>query len=105
MKLTPVCIVIVVLIAAASVCSATDENDSTDQKPVISASACVFEGGKGMKIFSDGRVTGYSTHYVPSHKDVTIKEGYISREEVDALLELFSKKENIKVLTCIHRRH
>ncbi|RLG32264.1 hypothetical protein DRN80_06390, partial [Methanosarcinales archaeon] len=38
----------------------------------------------------DGKVICYSDHYYPDHKEIVSKEGHISREEIDALLELFS---------------
>ncbi|MBE0516063.1 MAG: PKD domain-containing protein [Methanophagales archaeon] len=59
-------------------------------KPVISANSTVFEGERWMVIFDDGKVTCYSDHYYPDHKEIVIKEGYIPKEEVNALLELFS---------------
>ncbi|HJH27572.1 MAG TPA: hypothetical protein C5S37_12615 [Methanophagales archaeon] len=58
--------------------------------PIISVNSTVFEGARWMSILSDGKVTCYSDHYYPSHKEIIIKEGHISREEIDALLELFS---------------
>jgi|GEM_PF-2770129 PGF-CTERM protein len=58
--------------------------------PIISVNSTVFEGERWMSIFSDGTVTCYSDHYYPSHKEIVIKEGHISREEIDVLLGLFS---------------
>jgi len=58
--------------------------------PIISVNSTVFEGERWMSIHSDGKVTCYSDHYYPDYKEIMIKEGYISREEIDALLELFS---------------
>nr|CBH39509.1 hypothetical secreted protein, containing PKD domain [uncultured archaeon] len=60
------------------------------QKPIISVNSSVFEGERWMSIHSDGKVTCYSDHYYPDYKEITIKEGYISREEIDTFLELFS---------------
>jgi len=50
-----------------------------------------------MVIFDDGNVTCYSDHYYPDHKEIVIKEGHISKEEIDALLELFS---NLSEYSC-----
>ncbi|MBE0516071.1 MAG: PKD domain-containing protein [Methanophagales archaeon] len=66
------------------------EINSTIQKPIILVNSTVFEGERWMRILDDGKVIGYSDHYYPDYKEIVIKEGYISREEVDALLELFS---------------
>ncbi|MDI6885537.1 MAG: PGF-CTERM sorting domain-containing protein [archaeon] len=66
------------------------EINSTIQKPIVLVNSTVFEGERWMVIFSDGKVTCYSDHYYPDYKEIVIKEGYISREEIDILLELFS---------------
>ncbi|MBN1763393.1 MAG: PKD domain-containing protein [Methanomicrobia archaeon] len=81
------CILTVFLIVADPV-SAAYETTSV-QEPIIIASASVFEGGNEMKIFSNGKVECYQVHYVPWYKAVTIKEGYISKADVDYLLYLF----------------
>ena len=59
-------------------------------KPVISVSSSVFEGEKDMAIYGDGRVTSREYHIYPNSKRITIREGHISKEEINALLELFS---------------
>jgi hypothetical protein len=38
----------------------------------------------------NGTVRGYSDHIYPNYKEIEIKEGNVSREEIDILLELFS---------------
>jgi hypothetical protein len=43
-----------------------------------------------MRLLNDGKVICYSDHYYPDYKEITIREGHISREEIDALLNLFS---------------
>jgi hypothetical protein len=58
--------------------------------PFILVNSTVFEGERWMSIHSDGKVTCYSDHYYPDYKEIMIKEGYISREEIDTFLELFS---------------
>lgn len=58
--------------------------------PIISVNSTVFEGERWMNILGDGKVTCYSDHHYPSHKEIVIKEGHISREEIEVLLELFS---------------
>jgi len=67
--------------------------DMLEQKmidSIISVNSTVFEGERWMSIFNDGKVICYSDHYYPDYKEIVIKEGHISREEIDALLELFS---------------
>jgi hypothetical protein len=67
------------------------EQKMIDSKnPIISVNSTVFEGARWMSILSDGKVTCYSDHYYPGYKEIIIKEGHISREEIDALLNLFS---------------
>ncbi|MEA2075745.1 MAG: PKD domain-containing protein [Euryarchaeota archaeon] len=60
------------------------------QEPIISVNSTVFEGERWMVIFNDGKVTCYSDHYYPDYIEIVTKEGHISREEIDVLLELFS---------------
>jgi hypothetical protein len=43
-----------------------------------------------MRLLNDGKVICYSDHYYPDYKEITIREGHISKEEIDAFLELFS---------------
>jgi len=64
--------------------------DTKSQKPVISVSSSVFEGGKEMTIYNDGRVTSREYHIYPSSKRIIIREGNVSEEEINALLNLFS---------------
>ena len=67
------------------------EQKMIDSKnPIISVNSTVFEGERWMSIFNDGKVICYSDHYYPDHKEIVSKEGHISREEIDTLLELFS---------------
>jgi len=68
----------------------TEANGSHASNPIIVADSSVFEGEKWMKIFDNGTVKGYSYHLYPWYKDIEIKEGNVSREEIDVLLELFS---------------
>jgi hypothetical protein len=68
----------------------TEANGVSSSKPLIVVNSTVFEGERWMSILSDGKVIGYSAHYYPSYKEIVIKEGYISREEIDAFLELCS---------------
>jgi len=63
---------------------------ASTSEPIIMVDATVFEGEKWMKIFDNGTVRGYSDHIYPWYKEIEIKEGNVSREEVDILLELFS---------------
>ena len=55
--------------------------------PLILVNSTVFEGERWMSIHSDGKVTCYSDHYYPDYKEITIREGHISKEEIDAFLE------------------
>ncbi len=66
------------------------------QKPVISVSSSVFEGGKEMTIYNDGRVTSREYHIYPSSKRIIIREGNISEGEINALLNLFSNLTEYK---------
>ena len=66
------------------------------QKPAISVSSSVFEGGKEMTIYNDGRVTSREYHIYPDSKRITIREGNISEEEINALLNLFSNLTEYK---------
>ena len=59
-------------------------------KPIISVNSTVFEGERWMRLLNDGKVICYSDHYYPDYKEITIREGHISKEEIDAFLELFS---------------
>ena len=63
---------------------------SRSSNPIIVVDSSVFEGEKWMKIFDNGTVRGYSYHLYPWYKDIEIREGNVSREEIDVLLELFS---------------
>lgn len=58
--------------------------------PIILAESTVFEGTRSMSILSNGNVICYSVHYYPGSRVVVKKEGHISKEEIDALLRLFS---------------
>lgn len=43
-----------------------------------------------MTIYNDGRVTSREYHIYPNSKRITIREGNVSEEEINALLNLFS---------------
>lgn len=86
-KYTKVTVVIVLCVLAVSAGSIVD---TKFQKPVISVSSSVFEGGKEMTIYNDGRVTSREYHIYPNSKRITIREGNVSEEEINALLNLFS---------------
>ena len=58
--------------------------------PLILVNSTVFEGERWMRLLNDGKVICYSDHYYPDYKEITIREGHISKEEIDAFLELFS---------------
>ena len=58
--------------------------------PLILVNSSVFEGERWMRLLNDGKVICYSDHYYPDYKEITIREGHISKEEIDAFLELFS---------------
>ncbi|GEM_PF-2452478 len=66
------------------------EINSTIQKPIVLVNSTVFEGERWMSIVSDGKVTCYSDHYYPDYKEIVIKEGCVTTEEIDTMLELFS---------------
>lgn len=67
-----------------------NSTEANSSNPIIVADSSVFEGEKWMKIFDNGTVRGYSYHLYPWYKDIEIKEGNVSKEEIDILLELFS---------------
>jgi len=68
----------------------TEANVSYASNSVILAYSSVFEGEKWMRILDNSTVRCYSYHLYPSYKDIEIREGYVSKEEVDLLLQLFS---------------
>jgi hypothetical protein len=97
MKLSLLCILIALLLAADPV-SATYET-SPVQEPVIIASASVFEGGNELRLFSNGKVECYQVHYVPWYKAITIKEGYIPKADIEYLLYLFQNLPDHSIFT------
>ncbi len=88
--LIAVMLLIFACIASTGSVAAYDKSNSITQKPVISVRSSVFEGEKDMTIYSSGRVTSREYHIYPNSKRIKIREGNVSEEEIDALLELFS---------------
>lgn len=99
MKFKPLFCVVIVVLTLAGLCSAIYGSDSTFQEPIISVSASVFEGGNEMEMFNDGKVECYSTHYVPEYKVVTVKERYIPKTEIDALVKMFQNSNEYSEYT------
>lgn len=58
-------------------------------EPLIMVYSMVFEGEKWMEIFENGTVKCERYHLYPDYKEIEIKKGYVSTEEVGILLELF----------------
>lgn len=61
------------------------------QSPVITASSSLFEKLIEIRIFNNGTVKSYRERYYQLYKEIEIRRGSISIEEVEELLELSSK--------------
>lgn len=88
--LIAVMLLIFACIASMGSAATYDESNSITQKPIILVNSSVFEGEKEMTIYSDGRAMSREHHIYPDSKIITIREGNISKEKINALLNLFS---------------
>ncbi|MEM3627116.1 MAG: hypothetical protein QXZ25_03725 [Candidatus Bathyarchaeia archaeon] len=84
-----VCVVYSVFLNVFSIGEETSGSHSPNH--IIIASSSLFEKEIEVRIFDNGTVECYRERYYPWYKEIEVRRGYVSREEVEKLLELFSK--------------